>query len=142
MEKIKNMIMKKDFNEMTTREKLQFVCVFLPILATIGSWVMYVRGDGILISILEFLLGISYFVGLVSTIVFTVLTKPFRIFKTFLTWIIGGFSFGMALVPIFPICFVSAIIGLGIVLTCVFGAYFFVPVVITVYFYYFFKEEK
>ena len=131
--------MKKIFKEMNVIEKIQFICVFLPILSTVGWIVNEVAGTEIT-PLVSFIAEMLLIVGLIAALICIVITDALGFLKFVFSFIVKGWTIGMLVCPVFPICFATALVGFCITLMLAFLACVLVPVVITIYFY-FFREK-
>ena len=130
----------KKIENMSIMEKIQFVCVFLPILCTLAYIIYEIAGadrSQILIMITEIMLV----VGLISAAVCIILTNLIGFLKFLLSFLVKGWTLGMAIVPIFPINFFAGVIGGAIACVLLMALCVYIPVAITVYFYFFNKVE-
>lgn len=131
--------MTKDFNEMTINEKIQFICVFLPILCTIAWGIAWISGDE-MNSVVTAITDVLLIVGLIGTLVFIVLTDILSFLKFVFSTIAKGWTIGMAICPIFPICFLTAFFGFAIAFIAVCALCTMLPVALTVYYYFLVNE--
>ena len=137
MENLKNKIMKKSFESMSMKEKVQFVCVLLPILCTLAGILGEVFKS---IGFLSLFFMAIYAVGFLSAIVGIILTKPLACLKIAFSWIAKGWMLGMTIVPIFPICFISALIFACFAYGAVMILFVVAPAVVTIYMYAFYED--
>ena len=80
-------------------------------------------------------------IGLIAALVCIVLTDMRGFLKFALSFILKGWTIGMAICPIFPICFFTAVSGFAIAVVLFVALCTMLPVAITVYFYFFSKEK-
>lgn len=129
-----------DFKNMTILEKVQFVCVFLPILSSLVLVIAWLTG-GVFPEIIEGLFNVLLFVGYISAVVCVVITAPLGLIKLFIKFITKGWSIGMKICPFFPICFAIALLGAVLGFALFVYAALLAPAVLTVYFYFFYKNN-
>lgn len=130
----------KKLENMSIMEKIQFVCVFLPILCTLAFVVYEIAGDGrseILITLTEIMLV----VGLISAAVCIILTNLMGFLKFLLSFLVKGWTIGWTIFPIFPVNLFTGVIGFAIACVLLMALCVYVPVAVTVYYYFFSKAE-
>ena len=131
--------MKLDFNSMTVKEKVQYICVFVPILSTVAWGINWIF-DGNMSDVLTFIADSFLVIGIIAALVFIVLTDLLGFIKFLLSLIGKGWTIGMTIFPIFPFCFMTAMFGFSIAFLIAFALCTMFPAVVTIYYYFFRKE--
>lgn len=126
--------MRRDFQSMPVKEKVQYICVFLPILCTIG-WIVYELGGNNISFFMELVSNVLMVVGLISALVCIVLTDLVGFVKFLFSSVVKGWTLGMAVFPIFPFCFITAFIGFAAAIMFLMILCTAFPVALTIYFY-------
>ena len=125
----------KSFAEMSILEKIQFICVFVPILST-SAWVIYeIAGPDqspFIVGLTEVLL----IVGLIGALVCIALTDILGFIKFAFSFVAKGWTIGMMICPIFPICFIVAFLGIAIAFALFAVICMMLPAALTIYFYF------
>lgn len=108
-------------------KKLRIVCHFLPLTSTI-AWLLYWALEPsrmLFYSLIAPLLLLGWCAALIA--------RPVQFFKIVIGFTVAAGSFGWGICPFFPLCIVTAVMGLYLGLNLSVGAVVVAPAAITLY---------